>query len=50
MTANDRFYADYQAGTLDIDAFLAYQLAPPPPAASTNPPNSANLATWRGFS
>lgn len=26
--ANDRFYADYQAGTLDIDAFLAYQLAP----------------------
>ena len=26
--ANDRFYADYQAGTLDIEAFLAYQLAP----------------------
>lgn len=26
--ANDRFYADYQAGTLDIDAFLGYQLAP----------------------
>jgi HAD superfamily hydrolase (TIGR01490 family) len=26
--ANDRFYADYKAGTLDIDAFLTYQLAP----------------------
>ena len=26
--ANDRFYADYQAGRLDIEAFLAYQLAP----------------------
>ena len=25
---NDRFYRDYQAGTLDIDAFLAFQLAP----------------------
>lgn len=25
---NDRFYADYQAGCLDIDAFLAFQLAP----------------------
>ena len=25
---NDRFYRDYQAGTLDIAAFLAFQLAP----------------------
>lgn len=25
---NDRFYRDYQAGTLDIGAFLAFQLAP----------------------
>ena len=25
---NDRFYRDYQAGTLDIQAFLAFQLAP----------------------
>jgi len=25
---NDRFYRDYQAGTLDISAFLAFQLAP----------------------
>lgn len=27
-TKNTQFYADYQAGTLDIDAFLAFQLAP----------------------
>ena len=27
-TANDRFYEDYKNGTLDIDAFLAFQLAP----------------------
>lgn len=26
--ANTRFYADYQAGTLDIEAFLDFQLAP----------------------
>lgn len=26
--ANQRFYADYQAGRLDIDAFLAFQLSP----------------------
>lgn len=25
---NDRFYRDYQAGTLDMAAFLAFQLAP----------------------
>lgn len=25
---NDAFFRDYQAGTLDIDAFLAFQLAP----------------------
>lgn len=25
---NDRFYRDYQAGTLDMDAFLRFQLAP----------------------
>ena len=25
---NDRFYADYKAGTLDIQAFLDFQLAP----------------------
>ena len=25
---NDRFYRDYRAGTLDIQAFLAFQLAP----------------------
>ena len=25
---NDRFYAEYQAGTLDIQAFLDFQLAP----------------------
>ncbi|MCK9187700.1 HAD family phosphatase [Acidithiobacillus sp.] len=25
---NDRFYAEYQAGTLDIQAFLNFQLAP----------------------
>jgi HAD superfamily hydrolase (TIGR01490 family) len=25
---NDRFYRDYQSGTLDIQAFLAFQLAP----------------------
>lgn len=26
--ANDRFYAEYQAGTLDINAYLAFALAP----------------------
>lgn len=26
--ANDQFYADYQAGTLDIDAYLRFALAP----------------------
>lgn len=28
QAANDRFYADYKAGCLDIQAFLAFQLAP----------------------
>lgn len=28
QAANDRFFADYKSGTLDIEAFLAYQLAP----------------------
>lgn len=27
-TTNDNFYADYQAGTLDIDAYLRFALAP----------------------
>lgn len=26
--ANDRFYADYRAGTLDLDAYLRFSLAP----------------------
>jgi HAD superfamily hydrolase (TIGR01490 family) len=26
--ANDRFYADYKAGTLDLDAYLRFSLAP----------------------
>ncbi|MDY0072794.1 MAG: HAD family hydrolase [Thauera sp.] len=28
QTRNDAFFADYQAGTLDINAFLEFQLAP----------------------
>jgi len=39
--ANERFYADYQAGTLDIDAFLAFALQP---LADHDP---ATLAAWR---
>lgn len=37
---NDRFYRDYQAGTLDIQAFLAFQLAP----LGAHPP--AQLHAW----
>lgn len=38
---NERFYADYQAGTLDIDEFLAFQLEP----LARHPRN--RLETWR---
>ena len=37
---NDRFYRDYQAGRLDIQAFLAFQLAP----LAAHPP--AQLRRW----
>ncbi len=37
---NDRFYREYQAGTLDIAAFLAFQLAP----LGANPPHK--LREW----
>ncbi|MCG6943014.1 MAG: HAD-IB family hydrolase [Thiohalocapsa sp.] len=39
--ANARFYADYKAGCLDIDAFLAFALRP----LRDNPPDA--LLTWR---
>ncbi|MCL2020665.1 MAG: HAD-IB family hydrolase [Betaproteobacteria bacterium] len=38
---NRRFFADYEAGTLDINAFLAFQLAP----LAAHP--RATLETWR---
>jgi HAD superfamily hydrolase (TIGR01490 family) len=37
---NDQFYRDYQAGTLDNDAYLAFQLAP------LARYSRAQLATW----
>ena len=38
---NDRFYADYKAGTLDIQAFLDFQLAP---LARARPRRAGRLA------